>query len=72
MVKKVLILILCTELVAELIFPLTNLGVVHCKAAGDFLSNQNIGKIYYSSIPMAKQSVEYIAKKYKTQAEMVE
>ena len=31
--------------------PLIDLCVAHCKAAGGFLSNQNIGKIYYSSIP---------------------
>ena len=49
---------------------LTDLYVAHCKVAGGFLSNQKIGKIYYSSIP--KQSVEYIAKQHKTQAEMVE
>ena len=44
--------------------PLTDLGVAHCKAAGGFLSNKNIGKIYYSSIPRAKQSAEYIAKQH--------
>ena len=52
--------------------PLNDLGAAHCKAAGDFLSNQNIGKLYYSSIPRAKQSAEYIAKQHKTQIEMVE
>ena len=52
--------------------PLNDLGVAHCKAAGDFLSNQNIGKIYYSPLPRAKQSAEYIAKQHKTQVEMVE
>ena len=52
--------------------PLNDLGVAHCKATGDFLSNQNIGKIYYSSIPRAKQSAEIIAKQHKTQVEMVE
>ena len=52
--------------------PLNELGVSHCKAAGDFLANQNIGKIYHSSIPRAKQSAEYIAKQHKTQVEMVE
>ena len=52
--------------------PLDDLGVAHCKAAGDFLSNKNIGKIYYSPIPRAKQSAEYIAKQHKTQIEMVE
>ena len=52
--------------------PLNDLGVAHCKAAGNFLSNKNIGKIYYSSIPRAKQSAELIAKQHKTQVEMVE
>ena len=52
--------------------PLNDLGVAHCKATGEFLSNQNIGKIYYSSILRAKQSAEYIAKQHKTQVEMVE
>jgi len=52
--------------------PLNDLGISHCKAAGDFLSNQNIGKIYHSSLPRAKQSAEYIAKQHKTQVEMVE
>ena len=52
--------------------PLNDLGVAHCKAAGDYLSNQDIGKIYYSSIPRARQSAEYIAKQHKTQIEMVE
>ena len=52
--------------------PLNDLGAAHCKAAGDFLSNKNFGKIYYSPIPRAKQSAEYIAKQQKTQVEMVE
>ena len=52
--------------------PLNDLGIAHCKAAGDFLSNKNIGKIYHSSIPRAKQSAEYIAKQHKTQVEMIE
>ena len=26
----------------------------HCKAVGDFLANEKIGKIYYSSVPRAK------------------
>ena len=52
--------------------PLSDLGVAHCKAAGDFLSNQNIGKIYYSSIPRARQSAEYIAKQHKTPVKMVD
>ena len=51
---------------------ITDLGVAHCKDAGDFLSNQNIGKMYYSLIPRAKHSAEYITKQHKTQAEMVE
>ena len=36
--------------------PLNDAGIAHCKAAGDFLANENIGKIYYSAIPRAKQS----------------
>lgn len=52
--------------------PINDLGVAHCKEAGDYLSNQNIGKIYYSPIPRARQSAEYIAKQHKTQVEMVE
>ena len=49
--------------------PLNDLCVAHCKAAVGFLSNQNIGKIYYSLIPGAKQSVENITKLYKIQEE---
>ena len=52
--------------------PLSDLGVAHCKAAGDFLSNQNIGNIYYSPIQRARQSAEYIAKQHKTPVKMVD
>ena len=27
--------------------PLNDIGIAHCKAAGDFLSNVEIGKVYY-------------------------
>ena len=37
--------------------PLNDIGVAHCRTAGDFLSNENIGKIYYSEIPRARQSI---------------
>ena len=33
--------------------PLNDAGIAHCKAAGDFLANEKIGKIYYSAIPRA-------------------
>ena len=52
--------------------PLNDLGIAHCKAAGDFLSNKNIGKIYYSSLPRAKQTAEYICKQHKTPVELIE
>ena len=44
--------------------PLNAKGIAHCKAAGDFLANENIGKIYYSSIPRAKQSAECIVQQH--------
>ena len=52
--------------------PLNNLGISHSKSAGDFLSNQNIGKIYHSPVPRAKQTAEHIAKQHKTKVELVE
>ena len=51
--------------------PLNDLGVAHCKAAGDFLSKENIGKIYYSEIPRAKQSAECVSQQHSTKVEMV-
>ena len=41
--------------------PLNDAGIAHCKAAGDFLANEKIGKIYYSAIPRAKQSADCVA-----------
>ena len=52
--------------------PLNDEGIAHCKAAGDFLANENIGKIYYSAIPRAKQSADCIVEKHKTPVEMIE
>ena len=52
--------------------PLNDIGIAHCKAAGDFLSNENIGKIYYSEIPRARQSAECVAQQHKTKIEMIE
>ena len=52
--------------------PLNDIGIAHCKAAGDFLSNENIGKIYYSEIPRARQSAECVAQQHKTSIEMIE
>ena len=47
-------------------------GIAHCKEAGDFLANENIGKIYYSGIQRAKQSADCIVEKHKTPVEMIE
>jgi len=52
--------------------PLNDVGIAHCKAAGDFLANENIGKIYYSAIPRAKQSADCIVEKHSTPVEMIE
>ena len=45
--------------------------IAHCKAAGDFLANEKIGKIYYSEVPRAKQSAESVAQQHSTPVEMV-
>ena len=52
--------------------PLSDLGIAHCKAAGDFLANTNLGKIYHSSMPRARKAAEYIAEKHSTPLELVE
>ena len=52
--------------------PLNDAGIAHCKAAGDFLANEKIGKIYYSAVPRAKQSAECVASQHKTPVEMIE
>ena len=52
--------------------PLNDIGIAHCKAAGDFLANENIGKVYYSEIPRARQSAECVVQQHKTKVEMVE
>ena len=52
--------------------PLNDEGIAHCRAAGEFLANERIGKVYYSAIPRAKQSAECIVEKHKTKIEMVE
>ncbi len=52
--------------------PLNDEGIAHCRAAGEFLANEKIGKIYYSAVPRAKQSAECIVEKHKTKVEMVE
>ena len=52
--------------------PLNDVGIAHCKAAGDFLANENIGKIYYSGIPRAKQSAECVVERHNTPVEMIE
>jgi broad specificity phosphatase PhoE len=52
--------------------PLNDAGIAHCKAAGDFLANENIGKIYYSAIPRAKQSADCIVEHHNGPVELVE
>ena len=52
--------------------PLNDEGIAHCKAAGDFLANENIGKIYYSAIPRAIQSAECIVQQHNGPVEMIE
>ena len=52
--------------------PLNDEGIAHCKAAGDFLANEDIGKIYYSEVPRAKQSAECIAGQHSSKVEMIE
>jgi len=52
--------------------PLNRIGIAHCKGAGDFLANENIGKIYYSELPRAKLSAECIARQHSTKVEMIQ
>ena len=53
--------------------PLNEIGVQHAKEAGEFLKNEkNIGKIYYSSIPRAKQTAELIAQQQTKPVELIE
>jgi broad specificity phosphatase PhoE len=52
--------------------PLNDVGIAHCKAAGDFLANEKIGKIYYSGIPRAKQSADCIVERHNGPVEMIE
>ena len=51
--------------------PLNDMGIAHCKAAGDFLANEKIGKIYYSDVPRAVQSAECIAQQHSTPVELI-
>ena len=44
----------------------------HFKDSGYFLANEKIGKIYYSSVPRAKQSADCIAEQHSTKVELVE
>ena len=48
--------------------PLNDAGIAHAKAAGDFLSETDIGKIYYSEIPRAQQTAELVAGQHKTKS----
>ena len=51
--------------------PLSDEGIAHCKGAGDYLVNENIGKIYYSELKRTKQSAEFIAGQHSTKVEMI-
>ena len=51
--------------------PLNDAGIAHAKAAGDFLAETNIGKIYYSEIPRAQQTAELVAGQHKTKVELI-
>ncbi len=52
--------------------PLNDEGKAHAKAAGDFLSDIPIGKIYYSSIPRARQTAENVASQHKDKVTLIE
>ena len=44
----------------------------YCKADGNFLANEKIGKIYYSSVPRTKESAYCVAEQHSTKVELVE
>lgn len=52
--------------------PLNDMGFAHAKSAGDFLKDENIGKIYYSRLNRAKQTAEGVAGQHATKVEMIE
>ena len=52
--------------------PLNEKGLLHAHQAGEFLKDDNIGKIYYSKIPRAKQTAEAVAEKHSTKVELIE
>ena len=52
--------------------PLNDKGLLHAHQAGEFLKDENIGKIYYSKIHRAKQTAEAVAEKHSTKVELVE
>lgn len=52
--------------------PLNDMGWAHCRAAGDFLADTDIGKIYYSKMQRARQTAEAVAGQHKTKVEMIE
>ena len=52
--------------------PLNEEGIAHAKAAGDFLANEDLGTIYYSAIPRARQTAELVAGQHKTPVTLVE
>ena len=50
---------------------LNDAGIAHAKAAGDFLANTNIGKIYYSDIRRARQTAEFVAGQHNGNVELI-
>ena len=51
--------------------PLNDEGKAHAKAAGDFLANENIGKIYYSDLERAKTTAELVAGQHNGKVELI-
>lgn len=47
-------------------------GFAHCRGAGDFLADTDIGRIYYSKMQRARQTAEAIAQQHKSKVEMIE
>lgn len=50
--------------------PLNDIGIAHCKAAGDFLAEEDLGVIRYSKLTRVRQTAEIISSHHKTKVEM--
>lgn len=51
---------------------LNEIGLAHSMGAGDFLKNENLGKIYYSKCKRAKETAEMVARQHAAPVELVE